>query len=190
MDPVLGVVEVNTVAEHIVLFGAVVTAILGIFTALYKSWRFFARLASKFGDFFDDWNGEPDRPGVPGHAGVMARMQRMEAENYTNGGASLRDAIDRIDERSANIESLVRQHMQDGRNLLDVGLKNDKNLWDGLDKAGIKIEPYIPLDRDVLDRNSDLYDKLFPGQPDLFGAYNDEVKRAFGEAQPPDEPEA
>ena len=152
MDPVLGVVQVDSLSEHIILFGAVTAAILGIFTAFYKTWKFIARLASKFGDFFDDWNGEADRPGVPGHAGVMARMHRMEAEQHTNGGTSMRDALDRIDERSANIESLVRQHMQDGRNLLDVGLKNDKNLWDGLEAAGIKIEPYIPLDRDVLDR--------------------------------------
>jgi len=159
----------ETIAADILLAAAVVVALGALVGAIVKVWRFL----TKAGDFFSDWNGEPDRPGVPGHAGVMARMQRMEAEQHTNGGTSLRDAIDRVDSRTAIIESLLRLHLEDGRSLLDVGLANDKNLWAGLTAAGIKIDPYIPLDREILDRNNILYDSIFgPTGDPLFGGYD------------------
>ena len=102
--------------------------------------------------------------------GLEDRQIANENELKPNGGSSLRDVLDRVDERTAVTESLVRQHLEDGRNLLDVGLENDKNLWDALGAAGIEIEDYKPLDREVLDRNSKLYDDLF-GQPGLFEDY-------------------
>lgn len=50
-----------------------------------------------------DWHGTSDRPGVPGHKGVMVRLaehDEMLAEIRDqltpNGGKSLKDAIDRI----------------------------------------------------------------------------------------------
>jgi len=168
----------ETIAADILLAAAVVVAIGALVGAIIKVSRFLG----KAGDFFSDWNGEAARPGVPGHAGVMERIYGIENQQTSNGGTSMRDAVDRVDERTAIIESLVRQHLEDGRELLDSGLKNDKNLWDGLAKAGIEIADYIPLDRDVLDRNSNLYDQLY-GEPDLFKDYNNEPDE-------PDEPGA
>jgi hypothetical protein len=164
---------VNSLTEGLILTAAVLVALGGIITAVIKS----ARFLRKADNFLGDWFGEPDRPGVPGHPGVMSRLGGLEErqiaienEQKPNGGSSLRDVVDRVDERTAITESLVRQHLEDGRNLLDVGLENDKSLWDALRAAGIEIEDYKPLDRDVLDRNSKLYDDLF-GQPGLFEDY-------------------
>jgi hypothetical protein len=75
------------------------------------------KLARRIDDFFDDWRGEPARPGVPERPGVMARLASMdgqladvqgrvtdvhrrltdvEHELHPNSGSSLRDAVDRI----------------------------------------------------------------------------------------------
>lgn len=46
-------------------------------------------------DFLDDWNGEPDRPGVPGRRGVLERLERLDYQVHPNSGTSLRDQVDR-----------------------------------------------------------------------------------------------
>ncbi|GIH27605.1 hypothetical protein Aph01nite_59150 [Acrocarpospora phusangensis] len=51
----------------------------------------------KLSDFMDDWNGEPDRPGVPGRLGVMQRLEAIESEVKINHGSSLKDAVNRIE---------------------------------------------------------------------------------------------
>lgn len=67
----------------------------------------------RLGEFLDDWHGEPSRPGVPARPGVMTRLANLEQdvksvdrrvadvehELHPNSGASLRDAVDRIDSR-------------------------------------------------------------------------------------------
>lgn len=80
---------------------------------LYK-WvvRPFYVFAIKFIQFLDDWNGEAARPGIaPERLGVMARLSKLEAssarveqssarveyEVKPNGGASMKDQIDRIE---------------------------------------------------------------------------------------------
>ncbi|MFD7738426.1 hypothetical protein [Streptomyces sp. MJM8645] len=87
--------------------GAVITlsAALGL---LWRATRGARHLAQRVEDFVDDWTGTDDRPGVPGRPGVMTRLGTIEQqlatvqhELHPNSGSSLRDAIDRVDQRTA-----------------------------------------------------------------------------------------
>lgn len=75
-------------------------------------------LLKKLGDFLDDVAGEPERPGVPARAGLMERVQRIEHELFPNSGKSMRDQIDRIeekvnsdDERIGSLADKLDQHL-------------------------------------------------------------------------------
>ncbi|GAA1221392.1 hypothetical protein GCM10009665_09500 [Kitasatospora nipponensis] len=85
-------------------------ALAGLAAALGLAWRLTAgvrRITHRIDEFTADWNGTPPRPGVPAHDGVMARLggieQRLTAVEHElrpNSGSSMRDAIDRVDERT------------------------------------------------------------------------------------------
>ena len=64
--------------------------------------------------FLDDWAGEPARPGVAGRPGVMEsiadlrqQVAEVKAETRPNGGASLRDAVHRIEQDVAAVKGDV-----------------------------------------------------------------------------------
>jgi|SRR5690606_6239788 len=48
---------------------------LTIFVAI---WRWIRSWGKRISDFLDDWNGEPERPGVPARPGVMQRLAANE----------------------------------------------------------------------------------------------------------------
>jgi hypothetical protein len=144
-------------AATLLLIGAVITAATATIVAGFKVWKFI----QSFVDFFKDWNGEPDRPGVAGHAGVMPRLLAIEEQQVVseenqkkvlgiltpNGGSSLRDTVDRIDERSELsarqtllIKNLLRAHLLDGITLMEIGIENDAELLAALKAAGIEVE--------------------------------------------------
>lgn len=55
---------------------------LAIFVAI---WRWVRSWGKRIGDFLDDWNGEPERPGVPARPGVMQRLaDNEEAHKITD----------------------------------------------------------------------------------------------------------
>lgn len=74
---------------------------LGITVAGALGWaaRTLWVVGRRIGDLHDDWQGEPDRPGVKGRKGVMERLRAIEQELHPNGGSSLRDAVDRVESR-------------------------------------------------------------------------------------------
>ena len=83
-----------------VIAGAALLTALGVFWKVATS---VLRWARRVTDFFDDWNGEPARKGVPARPGVLERLsgiegrvEAVEHELHPNSGASLRDAVDRI----------------------------------------------------------------------------------------------
>ncbi|HZF90448.1 hypothetical protein [Streptomyces sp.] len=93
-----------------VLWCGAVVAITGALTLAWRATRSVRRIAGKVEDFVDDWQGTPGRPGVPARPGVMSRLgtieaklERVEHELHPNSGASLRDAVDRVDERTRRI---------------------------------------------------------------------------------------
>lgn len=90
-----------------VVWCGVVAAVGTALGLLYRATRGARRLAERLGDLADDWQGTPPRPGVPGRPGVMTRLDAIEQqlagvehELHPNSGGSLRDAVDRVDERT------------------------------------------------------------------------------------------
>ncbi len=90
-----------------VVWCGVVVAIGGAAGLVYRATRGARHLATRLGDLADDWQGVPERPGVSERPGVMARLGaieerigRVEHELHPNSGSSLRDAVDRVDERT------------------------------------------------------------------------------------------
>ncbi|MFD5266764.1 hypothetical protein [Streptomyces sp. NPDC058335] len=84
-----------------------IAALLGL---LWRMSRGVRRIVVRVDEFVDDWNGVPPRPGVSGRPGVMARLDgieerlgRVEHELQPNSGASLRDAVDRVDARTQQL---------------------------------------------------------------------------------------
>lgn len=70
--------------------------------------RWLSHRLRRVDDFLGDWNGEPDRPGVPGHPGVMARLDgierrvtAVEKQLHPNGGSTLADAVQRIERNTS-----------------------------------------------------------------------------------------
>ncbi|MET9253739.1 hypothetical protein [Streptomyces sp. NPDC003717] len=90
-----------------VVWCGVVAAAGGALGLLYRATRGVRRLAERLGDLADDWQGTPPRAGVPARPGVMTRLGAIERqlaavehELHPNSGGSLRDAVDRVDERT------------------------------------------------------------------------------------------
>ncbi len=82
--------------------------------ALAKLWRVLSRIT----DAFEDWQGEPARPGYPGRPGVMERLSTIEdsqtgieAELKTNHGSSLRDAVNVVSADVKELKALFDEHL-------------------------------------------------------------------------------
>ncbi|SDT69863.1 hypothetical protein SAMN05216371_3865 [Streptomyces sp. TLI_053] len=100
----------NRLDDVLLWAGALVTlsTVLGL---IWRATRGTRHLAQRVEDFVDDWTGVPSRPGVPGRPGVMARLDKIEHklaavehELHPNSGSSLRDAVDRVDQRTAHLD--------------------------------------------------------------------------------------
>lgn len=102
---------------------AAVTIAAGL-TLAWRAGRVVLRVLRRLDDIADDWKGTPARPGVPGRPGLLERMtaieertgcmadcldgigrrvQRIESEVRPNGGSSMRDAVNRVDRRTARL---------------------------------------------------------------------------------------
>jgi hypothetical protein len=97
--------------------GAIGT-VAGAVTAVVVTSRWAAVRWRRVSDFLEDWNGEESRPGVPERPGVMSRLAALEADVVTiraevspNHGGSLKDAVERIDERTEMDGELLRGHL-------------------------------------------------------------------------------
>lgn len=90
--------------DVIVVWSLAAVAVAAGFGLLWRMTRGVRRIVTRVDEFVDDWHGSPPRPGVAGRAGVMERLDgiedrlaSVEHELHPNSGASLRDAVDRVD---------------------------------------------------------------------------------------------
>ncbi|WP_236241176.1 hypothetical protein [Streptomyces sp. CC228A] len=96
--------------DFLLVWGGAATVLGGAATMAWRSVAGARRLAGRLNEVIDDWSGTPPRPGVPARPGVMERLggieQRLTAVEHElnpNSGASLRDAVDRVDIRTARL---------------------------------------------------------------------------------------
>lgn len=96
--------------------GAIALSTLGAF-AITR----FKRIGKRMDEFMEDWHGSPARPGVASRPGVMERLSHqdvalgeirdrvvaVEGEMRTNGGSSLRDAVNRIEGTIATLTDSI-----------------------------------------------------------------------------------
>ncbi len=96
-------VDVQTWAGIGVILGVILTA-LTLAAFIGKPLR---KLARQNDEFRLDWYGAAARPGRDRVPGVPERLSLIERELKTNGGATLRDAINRVERR---LEDHIRTH--------------------------------------------------------------------------------
>jgi len=78
---------------------------------VFRVWKTCAPFIRAIRDFLDDWKGEPDRPGVKGRQGVMARLGSIEHELHPNSGLSMRDAINRTEQQGKDLSEQLSTHL-------------------------------------------------------------------------------
>ena len=93
--------------DEVLQAGAICAAVLAILALAGWVWRCWRRLDERLitpvGQMWEDWRGEPARPGVPERPGVMERLSAMERGLETvqkqvcpNGGTSMHDKVTAI----------------------------------------------------------------------------------------------
>ena len=82
---------------------ALISFVAGMIVSIRTIVRPLREMAADWREFRGDWYGVPARPGFPGHPGMGERVAQTEqdigaikSELQTNGGRSLRDAINQI----------------------------------------------------------------------------------------------
>lgn len=92
--------------ETVLTVAAVLAALGGVGAAV----RWLVVRLRKLGHLADDLLGEPARPGQEARPGLMDRVKTLEArtaELRPNGGHSIKDTVDRIEQRLVAVERTV-----------------------------------------------------------------------------------
>ncbi|MDG9705534.1 hypothetical protein [Streptomyces sp. DH37] len=103
--------------DSLVVWSLALVAIAALAGLLWRGVAALRRLIRRIDYLVDDWTGTPARPGVPARPGAMERigsieetmgrmderLQVVEHEVRPNSGRSMRDAVDRVDRRTAQI---------------------------------------------------------------------------------------
>ena len=105
-DPSTGVSAVDAA----VVWAAAAAGLTGVLAGVWRLVRAVRRVLHRVEEIVDDWQGVPGRAGVPARPGVMQRLDGLERavvaiadEMRPNSGSSLRDALDRVDRRTASL---------------------------------------------------------------------------------------
>ena len=93
--------------QNILMWSAAVVAVGGALTVLWKLVKPLCDRVHSFMDeldkFMRDWAGEPAAPGRSAVPGVMERLNRMDGELKRNGGSSMKDALNRVEQTQKQI---------------------------------------------------------------------------------------
>jgi hypothetical protein len=83
-------------------------------------------------EFLVDWSGEDSRPGRDRRPGVMERLNEIDGQLKKNGGASVKDAVDRIEIHVGEIHDKIHQ--------VDQRLEEGDKKFDAIENRLKKLE--------------------------------------------------
>lgn len=109
----------ETFATIVGISGGLIAILTAIFRPIIKKVK---AMLDTWEDFMSDWRGEPADDGHDRVPGVMERLNELDGEFKRNGGATLKDAVARIE---AKLE-LVDERLDKGNEKMesiDVRLK-------------------------------------------------------------------
>lgn len=110
--------------DSIVVWSVAAVAIAAGLALVWRAGRALLRVLRRLDEIAEDWQGAPARPGVPARPGLLERVTaieertacmaecqdemsrrvaRIEYEMQPNDGASFRDAMNRVDARTARL---------------------------------------------------------------------------------------
>lgn len=96
---------VAEISGTVVVILAAVSAVLVFLVRVFRGVR-------KFGQFLDDWNGEPATSGQPARRGVLDRLAAIEYQVHPNSGASMADRIEETQSATELAHLLARETHQ------------------------------------------------------------------------------
>jgi hypothetical protein len=103
--------------DQIVIYWA--AGIITVGTALGMLWRLLKPVCDRlhvlmdnWDAFMRDWAGEEKAPGRSAVPGVMERLNRIDGELKRNGGSSMKDAINRIEQKLSKIDERLEEGNQ------------------------------------------------------------------------------
>lgn len=84
-------------------FATTITIVLGAWFTIVKfikpAFQRIRNLMDTTEQFIKDWHGEPAAPGRDAIPGVMERLNNIDGELKRNGGKSVKDTVNRIEQR-------------------------------------------------------------------------------------------
>jgi hypothetical protein len=102
--------------DSAVAWSLALVTVAGLAALAWRTVRAAVRAGRRASRALDDILGAPARPGTEARPGMLdrmtrleARVERVEAELRPNGGSSARDALDRVDRRTAQLAPRPRR---------------------------------------------------------------------------------
>ena len=108
--------------DQLMMFTAALSTLALVLTTWFLIVKFISPFFKKISSwiftwegFMRDWSGEEARPGRDAVPGVMERLNSIDGELKNNGGSSIKDAVDRIE----NKISIIDDRLADGDKKFD-----------------------------------------------------------------------
>lgn len=125
-----------------------IVAILTVLGIVGEAWRrWVLPFLRRIGKFLDAWNGEPARDGLPARPGMVGRVIAIEAQVsnieyqvHNNGGASMKDGVDRIEKASEVAAEAARVAADRATAAAEMVTATKAALDDHIEQSNILIE--------------------------------------------------
>jgi hypothetical protein len=99
--------------------GPTAVSVVTVLSGIYATSKWVIPRIRKLGHLIDDLFGEPERHGIPARPGLMERLEdntqrlgKLEErtkELLPNSGTSIKDAVNRIESRLANVDDRLAE---------------------------------------------------------------------------------
>ena len=110
------------------LAGGIVVGIIAVFAVIGWAWKQLKPPTKGIEHFLEDWNGEPERPGVPARPGMMQRVANIETAQ--NASATHQTKAEEFFEKYAPIIDRLdhEMHPNSGSSMADAVNRTERSL--------------------------------------------------------------